>query len=198
MSLSIRRVRADDQRRLLDWRNADRVRRVSIDDRVIDEHTHAAWFARVLEASPPTALVVESADRPVGLVRLGNIVSEPRSCTWSCHLGEADVAPGVGACLPVIGIGFGIESWGAELMHAEVLGSNRNMLGIHRRLGIRGTGVLHGEVVRADFSEADLVQFEVRRDEWTGIRDAAGALLPSALRTDLATVLDSLQSVTID
>ncbi len=165
---------------------------MSIDDRPIDESTHSAWFDRLV---PDTMLIVEADDRPIGVVRLGDIDRAARSCSWSCHLGETDVAPGVGACLPVIGLGFGFEGWGADTMEAEVLGGNRNMLGIHRRLGIPRRGVRATDARRADGSTEQVVEFDVQRSDWTTIRATARSLLPGALRSELEHVLASTRSI---
>jgi hypothetical protein len=75
-------------------------------------------------------------------------------------------------------------------MTALVLASNRNMVGIHRRLGVPVEGTLREHVQRADATTTDVITYGVLRDEWPTIRATAATLLPSSVRQGLAEVLD--------
>ena len=184
MPLSTRPVGESDRDQLLSWRNADRVRTMSIDNRVIDRATHASWFADVLATTWPTMLIVESNDDPAGVVRLSAIDDDRRRCEWSCHLGDGTVGPGIGAGLPVISLGFGFDAWGADEMHARVLARNSNMLGVHRRMGLEPIAPTSG--IESD----DVVACRGRREEWPKIRERAAGLYPKRMREELAVVLD--------
>ena len=190
--LTIRGPRPDDRDRLLAWRNAPRVREVSIDDHEIDADAHARWFAGVLARDDGGFLVVEERGRPVGVVRADREPGSADVCSWSCHLGVDALTPGVGAGLPVLGLGVGFVRLGARRLVAEVLSNNRNMRAVHRRLGIEQEGVRREQVVRASGATLDVHEYGVLRAEWPSIRDRGLAMLPSAVRGDLGRVLDEL------
>jgi RimJ/RimL family protein N-acetyltransferase len=176
---------------LLEWRNSDRVRAVSIDGAVIARDTHSAWFDRLLAERADEVLIVSWNDSPVGVVSLERVDRPQAVCSWGCHLGVTDVPPGVGAVLPVIGLGFGFLAHGMRRMTAQVLGGNRNMLGIHRRLGVPIEGTLREHIRRDDGTTTDVVLFGVLESEWPTIRTTAHRLLPATLRNDLEVVLDT-------
>jgi len=190
MTLDVRPVEESDRWTLLEWRNSERVRAVSIDGAEIDRSTHAAWFDRLLAERTDEVLIVTASEAPVGVVSLERVDRSQAMCSWGCHLGVTDVAPGVGAVLPVIGLGFGFDAHEMRRMTAQVLAGNRNMLGIHRRLGVPIEGTLREQVRRSDGTTSDVVSYGVLRPEWATIRSTADSLLPGALRIDLAAVLD--------
>ena len=192
MSLGARPVEESDRWRLLDWRNSDRVRAVSIDGAVISRDTHSAWFDRLVAERADELLIVTWDGAPVGVVSLERVDRQQAVCSWGCHLGVTDVPPGVGAVLPVIGLGFGFDRHGMRRMTAQVLGGNRNMLGIHRRLGVPIEGTLREHVRRDDGTISDVVLYGVLAPEWETIRATAMSLLPAALRGDLGALLDGL------
>jgi RimJ/RimL family protein N-acetyltransferase len=186
MTLGVRPADAGDLDRLHEWRNAERVRQVSLTDGPIDFATHEAWFARVLAEGRPL-FVAELDGVGVGVIRLDPNVDDPSVVEWSCHLGTAPVPPGFGAALPIVGIGLGFRG-GARRMVADVLGINRNMRSIHRRLGVPEEGVRRAHVVRASGEFVDLHQYGVLVEEWGPLLERALPMLPSRLRADVAAV----------
>jgi RimJ/RimL family protein N-acetyltransferase len=190
MMLGVRPVDEIDRWRMLDWRNSERIRAVSIDGAVIDESTHSAWFDRVLAERGDEVLIVTVDEAPVGVVSLERVDRRQGVCSWGCHLGVTEVAPGVGAALPVIGLGFGFDGHAMRRMTAQVLAGNRNMLGIHRRLGVPIEGTLREHVRREDGTTSDVVTYGVLRSEWSAIRSMAASLLPTSVRADLHELLD--------
>jgi UDP-4-amino-4,6-dideoxy-N-acetyl-beta-L-altrosamine N-acetyltransferase len=191
MILGARPVGETDRWRMLEWRNADRVRAVSIDGSVIDESTHSAWFDRLLAERADEVLIVTTDEVAVGVVSLERVDRRQGVCSWGCHLGVTEVAPGVGAALPVIGLGFGFDGHGMRRMTAQVLASNRNMVGIHRRLGVPIEGTLREHVRRDDATTTDVITYGVLQPEWSAIRATAASLLPASVRDGLADILDS-------
>lgn len=192
MSLGVRPVEEVDRWTLLEWRNSDRVRAVSIDAAVIPRDTHTAWFDRLLAERADEVLIVTWDGAPVGVVSLERVDRPQAVCSWGCHLGVTDVPPGVGAVLPVIGLGFGFDGHRMRRMTAQVLGGNRNMRGIHRRLGVPIEGTLREHVRRDDGTASDVVLYGVLAPEWATIRSTAAGLLPATLRRELDEVLDGI------
>ena len=191
MSLAARPPSEDDRQRLLDWRNDERVRSMSVDSSPIDQAKHDAWFDRLLAQRSDEFLVVSWADEPVGVVQLEAMERDQLRCSWGCHLGSTAVPPGLGATLPIIGLGFGFDGHGMRRMYAQVLTSNRNMLGMHRRLKIPQEGQLRDHELRPDGQTVSVNLYGVQRHEWAEIRQQATALLPSAIGSSLNNLLDS-------
>jgi RimJ/RimL family protein N-acetyltransferase len=184
--LALRRLREDDRWTLFDWRDSERVRAVSLDSAPLQREGHSAWFDRTLVARRDEVLVVEWQGRSVGVVQLEALRRDQRISSWGCHLGETDVPPGLGAALPLLGLGYGFETFGLRRMHAQVLGHNTGMRSIHRRLGVPEEGVLRNHLLRPDGSEIDVHLYGVLREEWPDLRDRGLALFPSSLAPSVA------------
>ena len=189
--LILRRLREEDRWRLLDWRNQDYVRAVSINSAPIDRELHSTWFDRALVNQRDLILVVEWKQRPVGVVRIESWDAEQRLGAWGCHLGELDVPPGLGAAMPLLGLGHGFDRLGARKMHAVVLETNTNMMGIHRRLKLEQEGRLKRHVLREDETEVDEIVFGIHESEWQAFKAKAISLFPSTFRAEFETCLDS-------
>lgn len=190
--LSIRTPTMDDAEMLLAWRNSDRVRSVSHDDDIVLLDTHLQWLERRLETGAHSIVVVEYRGEPAGVVRCDAVDRQAGTWSWSCNAADSVTAPGVGATLPVIGLGLGFGRLQATRMVAEVLASNKNMNGIHRRLGIPLIQVRNGGAERSGGTVVDVNEFCVVPDDWAAIRARISRLLPSALASSLNDALNNL------
>lgn len=184
----------DDAEMLLAWRNSDRVRSVSHDDDVVPLDTHLQWLERRLATGADSIVVVEYRGEPAGVARCDAVDGQPGMWSWSCNASDTVTAPGVGATLPVIGLGLGFGRLQATQMVAEVLASNKNMNGIHRRLGIPLAQVRSGGAERSGGTVVDVNEFCVAPDDWAAIRARISRLLPSALGESLGGLLEELSA----
>ena len=192
MRLTARPPAPADLTVLLTWRNDPRVRNMSLSSREIDIEEHARWFDRMLAERSDQILVVEWDTEPVGVVQLEALDTAQATASWGCHLGEVEVPPGVGACLPLIGLGLGFGSWGLRRMSANVLGVNSNMLAMHRRFRIPEEGVRRQQVRRDDRKPVDVHEYGVLASEWPAVRERGLSLLPKQIRVDVVQILDGL------
>jgi UDP-4-amino-4,6-dideoxy-N-acetyl-beta-L-altrosamine N-acetyltransferase len=185
--LTVRALSEEDRWRLHVWRNSERIRSVSLDDEPIPESQHIRWFDRSLLERAGQFRIVEWQRRPVGLVQIEALDRGQETASWGCYLGDTNVPPGVGASLPLLGLGYGFAVLALRRMTAQVLGINANMLAIHRRLSIPVEGVLRRHVRRSTGEEVDAYLYGVHRDDWPRLRDRGLRLLPSHVRTAVAT-----------
>lgn len=196
--LGQRAVEESDRWRLLDWRNQERVREFSADSDRISRDDHDRWFDRLVAERTDRFLIATIGERPIGVVQLVDLEPDDGRCSWGCHLGETDVPPGTGACLPVLGLGLGFGRFSMRRMTAQVLATNKNMRGIHRRLGVTEEGVLREELRRPNGEVVDVHQYGVLAHEWATIRGRAEQLLPRPVRDELSGILDELRPSTAD
>lgn len=194
MTLSVRSVHRDDRSMLLRWRNQPKVRAASMSDAEVSTADHEAWFAGLLSSSTDHMLLATVDGDARGVVSLGDIDTSNRSASWSCHAAPEVTVPGFGAALPIIGLGLGFGRFGLRRMNAEVLATNSNMRGIHRRLKMVPEGVRRSAIVRSDGTTIDVYEYGVLSTEWGELREAALGLLPRSLRSDLIGVLESLEA----
>jgi len=185
----LRQVHEDDRWLMWEWRNSERIRRVSTNDVEISRDTHSVWFAQGFPTMRDSTIIVEFNGDPVGWFQIEGWDSDHRTGEWGVGLGVAPGTPGLGGALPLLALGHAFDRLDATTMTGRVLGLNDNMLAIMRRLGIQVDEIVDEPRVRADGSTTTMVRYRVLASEWPRVRDDGLALLPTALRTSLITAL---------
>jgi RimJ/RimL family protein N-acetyltransferase len=186
--LALRPLVDEDRWRVYTWRNSERIRSVSVDDRPIPRHRHNEWFDSTIGDRVDQLRVVEWEGRPIALVQIEALDVSQAIASWGCYLGETDGPRGLGGALPLIALNYGFTRLGLRRMTSRVLGSNARMLAIHTRYEIPVEGVLRRHLVRADGHEADVHLFGVHRDEWPHVREAALRPLRPRIRSAVTAV----------
>lgn len=110
--LRLRPAVLSDSARILEWRNAPRVREMSLDNTEISAPLHERWFEQVLAASDRVLLIGEDDEGPAGVVRFD--LSEDRA-TISIYLAQERFGQGLGP-----GLLRAAEDWLA-VSHPEIL-----------------------------------------------------------------------------
>ena len=189
--LTLRNLRESDQPLLLNWRNQERIREVSINSDPITKEEHEQWFNRALNESFESPLICDWDFRSVGIIQIEKWDPIQRYAMWGCYLGESDVIPGLGAALPFLAIDHAFNNIGARKLQAIVLSNNENMLRIHKRFGLREEGRFFKQSIRQS-EEIDQIVYGIHNDEWPEIRKRILKLFPSSLRNELTVGLPIL------
>ena len=92
----LRPAAPSDSARVFEWRNAPRVREMSLDNTEIAKPLHKRWFEQVLAASDQVLLIGEDDEGPAGVVRFD--LSED-SATISIYLAQERFGQGLGSSL---------------------------------------------------------------------------------------------------
>ncbi|KNH23279.1 pseudaminic acid biosynthesis protein PseG [Pseudomonas syringae] len=131
--LQVRQATQDDAQLLFDGRNAEAVRRWSLDSHVIDWQRHQAWVAASLSNPRRLLLIAEADDGPVGVLRYD------RDDAWaevSIYLFDGRFGLGWGRALLARGEAFVTTHWPQlEAVTAQVLPANQASLKVFREAG---------------------------------------------------------------
>jgi UDP-2,4-diacetamido-2,4,6-trideoxy-beta-L-altropyranose hydrolase len=131
--LAVRKATVADARLLFDGRNAEAVRRVSLDSRVIDWPSHQAWLAASLNNAQRLLLIAEADDGPVGMLRYD---LEGQAAEVSIYLFEGRFGLGWGRALLARGEAFATAHWPhLHTLNAQVLPDNQPSLKVFREAG---------------------------------------------------------------
>ncbi|MHC8371006.1 UDP-2,4-diacetamido-2,4,6-trideoxy-beta-L-altropyranose hydrolase [Pseudomonas sp. MDT1-85] len=131
--LQVRQTTQDDAQLLFDGRNAEAVRRWSLDTHVIDWQRHQAWLAASLNDPRRLLLIAETDDGPVGVLRYD--LDEARA-EVSIYLFEGRFGLGWGRALLARGEAFVTAHWPRlETITAQVLPANQASLKVFREAG---------------------------------------------------------------
>jgi len=131
--LQVRQATQDDAQLLFDGRNAEAVRRWSLDTHVIDWQRHQAWLAASLSNPRRLLLIAEADDGPVGVLRYD--LDDARA-EVSIYLFEGRFGLGWGRALLARGEAFVTAHWSRlEAITAQVLPANSASLKVFREAG---------------------------------------------------------------
>ncbi|KAA0996434.1 UDP-2,4-diacetamido-2,4,6-trideoxy-beta-L-altropyranose hydrolase [Pseudomonas sp. ANT_J12] len=131
--LPLREATLDDARLLFDGRNADAVRRWSLDSRLLDWPSHQAWLAASLDNEQRVLLIAEAGDGPVGALRYD---LHGLSAEVSIYLFEGRFGLGWGRALLARGEAFVKARWPQlQSITAQVLPANQPSLSLFREAG---------------------------------------------------------------
>ncbi|WPN56505.1 UDP-2,4-diacetamido-2,4,6-trideoxy-beta-L-altropyranose hydrolase [Pseudomonas sp. P9_31] len=131
--LQVRRATQDDAQGLFEGRNAEAVRRWSLDTHVIDWQRHQAWLAASLSNPRRLLLIAEADDGPVGVLRYD---LDGTRAEVSIYLFEGRFGLGWGRALLARGEAFVTAHWPQlEAITAQVLPANQPSLKVFREAG---------------------------------------------------------------
>lgn len=170
--LSLRLATSRDEMLLLRWRNGANARAMSLSSRKLLLDEHRRWLNSALASGNPSILIVQHQARDYGVVRVHVDPSIPSEGTWSCQIGDSQAPLGFGATLPLAAIAWAFGKLNLERMWSEVLDKNRNMLAVHKKLGINN---IEGGISTA---QSPIRKFVVSFHEAPAILHRGASLLP--------------------
>lgn len=132
--LRLRPVTADDARLLFDGRNAETVRRASLDHSLLDWDMHCRWLRTTLDNPQRLLLIGEGRDGPLGVLRYDRL--DRRRARVSLYLFDGHYGLGWGRALLVAGECRVRGHWPAlEVIEAQVLPDNSPSLALFSGAG---------------------------------------------------------------
>lgn len=190
IGLQLRQVRESDRWTLWEWRNSERIRRISVHDEEIPRSDHDAWFTKNFPLMRDRTVIVEWNGDAVGWYQIEKWDESSRSGEWGIALGEAPTPVGLGGSLPLLALSHAFDRLNASRMTGRVLNLNTNMLSIMRRLRIPVIGQ-SGPLVRQDGTQTTMTVYRVDRAGWPEILEGGLAMVPSSLRSSIRAVLSA-------
>jgi len=140
-ALQLRLATAADDQLLFDGRNAELVRRWSLNPEPIVWEAHLGWLAATLARSDRVLLIGEGADGPVGVLRYDRHPTQSERAEVSIYLFAGNEGMGWGAALLAAGDAWVASQWpGLKAIDATVLPGNTASLKLFQQAGYRQSG----------------------------------------------------------
>lgn len=146
--LKLRPATLDDAQLLFEGRNAEAVRRGSLETGVIDWSAHQNWLVASLSNARRLLLIAEADDGPVGVLRydLHGVDAEV-----SIYLFEGRLGLGWGRALLARGEAFAADHWPQlKSLTAQVLPTNQPSLKVFREAGFTQSACAFTRVLKDD------------------------------------------------
>ena len=152
------------QNMVLEWRNKDRIRKVSKNNNIITYEEHNNWIKRV---DLKYLFLFKCRDKLIGIGQINKV--DHSSAYWSCYIGADDAIPGSGAILNLSIIKIAFEKFKMEYLYGEVLSNNPDALNMQIRLGFKMYNNLSGELFR-EGEKLIIYHLGMTSKKWTEIR----------------------------
>lgn len=93
-TLSFRDMHTGDEKTILQWRNAEHVKKYMFTNNIINPDEHARWFGTTLSRNDVDYKIIEIDGQAIGQANIVNF--KDNSCHWGFYLGEKKVPRGTG------------------------------------------------------------------------------------------------------
>jgi UDP-4-amino-4,6-dideoxy-N-acetyl-beta-L-altrosamine N-acetyltransferase len=166
----LRPMAEGDLRKVLEWRNDERIRHAMYTDHVISWDEHRAWFERINKEKTSLHFIFEVSGRPLGVVNVTQLDRVNGKCVWGFYIGADDAPRGSGSAMGWLAIEHIIENLNFRKIIGEALADNEESIKYHLRLGFDEEGRLKEHVLK-NGEYVDIVTFGLLDRRWRSIRD---------------------------
>lgn len=134
----------NDLEMMLEWRNATSVRRVMLNEHVIDISEHEQWWQKVESDPSKRVLIMQYNNQPVAVVNFFDIDYENASCHWGFYMNPSkkiDNPTRLSIWLKIEenAIDYAFHQLGVRTLFCETLQQNEQVLRLHERYGFQIT-----------------------------------------------------------
>lgn len=175
MTYNFRPIQDTDLKTVFDWRNSERIRRVSYHDHLITMDEHRRWFKNLQADSTRRTFIFEENHRPLGTVNIVDIDLKNKRCRWGFYLGEEDLKKGTGTEMAKFALDYIFDAIELEKVCAEAFDWNEASIVYHLKLGFQREGLLRKHQLK-DGQLQDLVLFGLLKSDWFKRRKELAAI----------------------
>lgn len=163
LSMSVRRMCANDLEFVLRWRNHPDIRRFMLSQHEITFVEHQAWFEHASRDETRALLLIEEKGQPIGCVVYSG-AKKNSTAEWSFYSAPGSPA-GTGTRICSVALDFAFSELGVHKVSGQVIDFNHASVRIHKRLRFIQEGNLREHILIND-SYHDLLCFGILSSEW--------------------------------
>ena len=136
-----RPARPDELWDILEWRNAERVRKAMLTQQEINRDEHAVWWQRKLSDHSFRQMIIEDGGTPLAVQAFFDIRTE-KTAWWAFYFTPAvpdDLVQmmRIWKSVELAGVSYAFEGLHLKTLYCEVLRSNPGVLNWHKRFGFQ-------------------------------------------------------------
>jgi len=130
-----------DSQMILNWRNADHIRKYMHHQDVIPLENHEKWFLNILESTEDLYFIYHLHQRPIGLLCFNKI--HGFTAEWGFYLGETRLPQGTGTDMLKKGIDLAFNHIQLQIITAKIIENNTHSVYLHKKIGFQHCNLLH-------------------------------------------------------
>lgn len=166
---SVRELRYNDLKMVLEWRNSDRIHSVMLTEHKITWEEHLKWFESTSQLSPRRQLIFQFNNRPIGYIGYNNFNEQQSICSPGAYLGETteDIPIDAALYLFYFSIEYAFNFLKVKKLKTEVFKTNKKAWKLDKLLGYQITGE---DVVLKNGVQAEIYILELDIKRWSDIK----------------------------
>ncbi|MEO9493961.1 MAG: hypothetical protein ABJF60_18715 [Roseobacter sp.] len=182
--VTLKRLSSENAEIVLSWRNSDKVRANSLDERKIQLSDHLEFIENSHEKKRHY-FVVEIHNEPQGLFNVNEIGDA--TGLWGCYLSSTNtIRPGVFPLMVGLSGKLAFEELQLQNLRSEVLAQNIAPQKLNDYLGVTRAGFRKEK--RRSANCVDVICYDLSKSDWDDILVKIDKLLPSRIREGLNAV----------
>ena len=164
--ISLRDVMPEDKDMIRNWRNLPEVRQYMYTDHIISPEEHGRWFQGIFGDPKRRFWIVQSDDKPVGLVSLHDIDEHNKRCYGAIYIAKpGERAKGAGTFASHSVMRYAFDELSLNKLCCETLAFNDRVIEMYKSLGLVQEGLYRRHVRKGD-QFVDVVALAILREEW--------------------------------
>ncbi len=160
----LRPLEERDLKKVLDWRNSERIRQSMLSDHLISWEEHWHWFTN-MNQDRNSYLLFEFQEQPAGLVYFNDIDRYHNKACWGFYVGETELPRGTGLLMGYLGLSHAFSEQAFRKICSEALFSNPTSISFHIKLGFVEEGRLIQQVRKGE-NYVDLILLALFNEQW--------------------------------
>ena len=179
--INLKRLSSENAEMILSWRNSEKVRANSLDERKIQLSDHID-FIENLNTEKRHIFIVEIHNDPQGVFdvnEIGDLIG-----IWGCYLSDTKtIRPGVFPLMVALAGRLAFEELKLQNLRSEVLAHNIAPQRLNDYLGL--TNVRRCEEKKGSSISKDIICYELSKGDWDSVLTRITKILPSYFRDDV-------------
>lgn len=165
----LRPLEYGDLRKILTWRNSERIRKSMFTTRLITWEEHLAWFDRLQHRNDQAVLLFIYKGISMGVINFTTIDQVNHCCEWGFYIGDDAAPPGSGTVMGLLGLDYAFGQLAMDIVHGQCYVTNMASVRYHKKLGFSFIKQL--ELSLDSWTECQVVKlFELKKDIWKNHR----------------------------
>lgn len=161
----LRPMNENDLKKVLEWRNSDRIRENMYTDHIISWDEHVKWYTKVKKDPNSIYLICEYKNKSIGLICLTDIDRNNGKCCWGFYLGDTDVPSGSGQVMEFLALEYIFENINIRKLYCEVFLFNKKVVNLHQKFGFSIEGKFTQHVLK-NGEYKDVYVLAMYNDDW--------------------------------
>lgn len=161
----LRLMEEKDLRKVLKWRNSERIRSNMFTSHIITMGEHRNWFQNLTKQKKDIYMIFERENSPLGVVHFTQMDNVNYSCSWGFYLGEENLPRGTGLVMGYLGVNYAFHELKINKLCGKVLSYNKPSLNFHKKLGFIEEGRFQKHVLK-NGKYHDVIFFGIFKDKW--------------------------------